>query len=296
MTKALLRSMLFVPGDSDRKLAKGLGVGADALILDLEDSVAPERKPLAREAVTAALSGVDRSKGPQMWVRINPLSTALALPDLAAIVRARPDGIILPKAEGAADVARLGHMLDVLEAREGVAPGYVRILPVATETASAPFALGSFASQPLPRLLGLTWGAEDLATAVGAATNLAPEGGWALTFRVVRSLTLLAARAAGVQPIETLHADFRDTEGLRASSVAARREGFSGRLAIHPDQVAPINEAFMPNADDIAFAERVVAAFAANPGAGTVGLDGKMLDIPHLNQARNVLALAALFA
>jgi citrate lyase subunit beta/citryl-CoA lyase len=186
----------------------------------------------------------------------------------------------------------LSHCLDALEVREGIPPGQIRILPVATETAAAPFNLGAFATSGLARLAGLTWGAEDLATAIGASTNVDASGHWALTFRLARSLTLLAARATGVQAIETLFVDFRDTDGLRTACRTAAQEGFTGRLAIHPAQVGPINEAFTPSEADIAYARRVVAAFAAQDGTGTVGLDGKMLDIPHLKQAHYTLKQA----
>lgn len=288
-----LRSFLFIPGDSDRKLAKADDSGADALILDLEDAVAPANKALARDKVEAFLSERPRAgRRGQLWVRINPLDTPLALPDLAAVVRGAPDGLMLPKADGPADVARLSHYLDALEVASGVAPGSISILPVATETAIAPFRLGDYAGAALPRLAGLTWGAEDLAVAVGASTNLAPDGHWALTYRLVRSLTLLAAHASGVQAIETLFVDYRDDARLEASCRAARAEGFTGRIAIHPAQVATINAAFTPSGDEIAFARRVVIAFAEAGDAGTVGLDGRMLDIPHLKQARQVLAQA----
>jgi citrate lyase subunit beta/citryl-CoA lyase len=282
--------MLFVPGDSEKKFAKAHDVGADALILDLEDSVSPAKKPGARETVLAMLAQ-RRTEGPELWVRINPLDTEFVLDDLAAIVKGRPDGIIAPKTNGPDDVRQLGHYLDALEARDGVDPGSIRIIPVATETARAPFTLGDFADAGLTRLLGLTWGAEDISTAIGATTNMAPDGRWALTYRTIRSLCLLAAKAAGVQALETVATDFRDEEALRRSSREAQREGFTGRMAIHPAQVAPINESFTPDTEDVDFARRVVDAFAAQPDAGTVGLDGKMLDIPHLKQAQQVLAL-----
>ncbi len=288
---ANLRSFLFIPGDSEKKLSKADASGADALILDLEDSVAPANKPLARELIPAFLRERPRGKrSSELWVRINPLDTDLALLDLAAVVAAGPDGLMLPKANGPEDVRKLSHFLDALEVQGGVALGSVKILPVATETAVAPFRLGDYATAGLARLLGITWGAEDLSAAVGASTNLDGTGQWALTYRLVRSLTLLAAHAAGVQAIDTLYVDFKDDEGLRASCRAARAEGFTGRIAIHPAQVAGINESFMPSAAEVEHAERVLAAFAAAPGAGTVGLDGKMLDIPHLKQAQNVLA------
>jgi len=289
-----LRSLLFVPGDSERKLAKGDASGADALIIDLEDAVAPENKARARGLTAEYLSARPRgARGPALWVRVNPLDTGLTLQDLAAIVAAGPDGIMAPKVDGPRDVATLSNYLDALEVQSGVEQGSIGILPVATETPQAPFNLGAFGSQRIDRLIGLTWGAEDLSAAIGASTNLDPDGGWALTYRLVRSLTLLAAHAAGVQAIDTLYVDFRDEPGLRESSRRARAEGFTGRVAIHPDQVVPINESFSPSDAEVAHARAVIAAFDAQPGAGTVGLDGKMLDIPHLKQARKTLAAAA---
>jgi citrate lyase subunit beta/citryl-CoA lyase len=289
----MMRSLLFIPGDSERKLGKADDSEADALILDLEDSVAPDNKALARETVRDFLAQRPRQgRRSQLWVRINPLDSELALADLAAVVCAAPDGIMLPKANGPEDVLTLSHYLDALEIQAGIEAGSIRILPVATETAVAPLRLGDYAQADLPRLAGLTWGAEDLSAAVGASTNLDPAGGWALTYRLVRSLTLLAAHAAGVEAIDTLYVDYRDEAGLRESSRAARAEGFSGRLAIHPAQVAGINDSFTPSPEEIDHARRVVAAFAG--GSGTVGLDGKMLDIPHLKQARRVLSQAGL--
>lgn len=289
---SVLRSWLFIPGDSEKKLGKADGTGADALILDLEDSVAAENKASARELVAAFLRERPTSaRSSQLWVRINPLDSGLALGDLTAVVAAAPDGIMLPKCGGPADIRQLSHYLDALEAQAGVAAGSIRIVPVASETAAAPFTLGDYAGARLDRLLGLTWGAEDLSTALGASTNLDPAGGWALTYRLVRSLTLLGAKAAGVQAIDTLYIDFRDEAGLRETSRAARAEGFTGRLAIHPAQVAAINNSFLPSAEEIAHARRVVAAFAAAPGAGTVAIDGRMTDLPHLKQAQAILAL-----
>lgn len=290
-----LRSFLFIPGDSEKKLGKADGTGADALILDLEDSVAPVNKPQARVMVRDFLLARPRGqRTSELWVRINPLDTDLALGDLAAIVAGGPDGIMLPKANGPEDCRTLSHFLDALEAQAGVEAGTIRILPVATETAVAPFRLGDYATAGIARLAGITWGAEDLSAAIGASTNLDDTGAWALTYRMVRSLTLLAAHAAGVAAIDTLFVDFKDDDGLRASCRAARGEGFSGRIAIHPAQVAGINESFTPSEAEIAHARRVLAAFAAAEGTGTVGLDGKMLDIPHLKQARGVLAQAGL--
>jgi citrate lyase subunit beta/citryl-CoA lyase len=288
-----IRSFLFVPGDSERKLAKGQASKADALILDLEDAVAPARKPLARGMVADYLAQAS-SRSPELWVRINPLDEG-GLDDLAAVVRAAPDGIVVPKTDGPADVLRLSHTLDALERRDAVATP-IRILPVATETARAPFRLGDYAGTPLPRLYGLTWGAEDLSSAIGASTNKDAAGEWAFTYRMVRSACLLAAKAAGVAAVETLFADFRDQDGLHASCIAAAQEGFTGRIAIHPGQVAVINAAFMPSGAAVAHAQRVIAAFDANPDAGAVGLDGMMLDRPHLSQAQHVLRLHAAYA
>jgi citrate lyase subunit beta / citryl-CoA lyase len=295
MMSAPPRSWLFVPGDSERKLAKGGESGADALILDLEDSVAAERKPLARDMVAAYLRAqAGPRRRPLLWVRINPLDAG-GLADTAAVARASPDGLVVPKVEGPADLLRLSHWLDALEARDGLPAGAIRLFAVATETPAAVLRLPEYATVPVPRLAGLTWGAEDLPAAIGASGNRDAEGRYALTYRHARSACLLAAVAAGVQPVDTLEADFRDEAGLRASCAAARREGFTGKIAIHPAQVAPINEGFRPTEEEVEFARRVVAAFAANPGIGTIGMEGKMLDRPHLRQAERVLAADAAF-
>ena len=283
-----LRSLLFVPGDSERKFDKAGACGADALILDLEDAVSPSRKAEARALVAELLQRPD-PRAWSFWVRVNALDTGMTAEDLAAVVRPGLDGLLLPKANGAADVAALARQLDELEAGAGMAAGGTRILVVATETPAAMFNLGSYAPAH-PRLAGLTWGAEDLSAAVGATTNRGPDGGWSHPYQLARSLCLFAAAAAEVAPIETLYADFRDTEGLAASCRAARRDGFTGRIAIHPDQVGPINACFSPSSEDVAHARRVVEAFAAQPDAGTIGIDGKMYDIPHLKAALRVLA------
>ena len=288
-----LRSLLFVPGDSDKKLAKVPSCGADAVILDLEDAVAPANKAAARDRVADFLRAFDRAAAgaPELWVRINPLDSGLAESDLAAIVPAAPHGIVQPKPDGPADVAKVSSLLDHMELAHGLQPGSIGIIPVASETAIAPFRLGDYASAGLTRLRAITWGAEDLSAALGATGNRGPDGEWLFTYRLVRSLTLMAAHAAGVPAIETLHADFKDEAGLLASSRQARAEGFSGRLAIHPAQVGPINAGFTPSEEEVAFAHRVVAAFEAEPDAGTVGIDGKMYDIPHLKAARRTLGL-----
>lgn len=296
MSARPLRSLLFIPGDSEKKIAKAADCGADAVIFDLEDAVAPANKAAARALVAATLAATPRAERRlQYWVRVNPLDSGMTADDLAAIVGGDPDGIVQPKTDGPDDVRTLSHYLDALEAVHDLPRGRIGIIPVATETAVAPFRIGEFATARLDRLVGLTWGAEDLATAIGASGNRDGDGEWHFTFRMARSLCLLAAHAAGVQAIDTLHADFRDEEGLTAHSAQSRREGFSGRLAIHPAQVAPINAAYCPPADEIAHARRVLGAFAALGGAGTVGLDGKMLDIPHKRQAERILAAAAAF-
>ena len=286
-----LRSMLFVPGDAERKLAKGRASPADALILDLEDAVAQERLPLARAMVRDFLLAHPERSAQQLWVRINPLGTALALADLAAVVPGAPDGIVLPKPDGGEEIIRLGHYLDALETSLGLPLGRIRIVPVATETARALFRLDTYGTCG-PRLAGMTWGAEDLAAALGASSNRTETGVYDDAFRLARTLCLAAAVAAGVEPLDTVFTDFRDPAGLAREARAARRSGFTGKLAIHPDQVPVINDAFTPSAAEIEHAEQVVAAFAAALGAGVVGLAGKMLDMPHLKQAQRLLALA----
>jgi len=286
-----LRSMLFVPADSERKLVKGEASAADALILDLEDSVAESRKPLAREMAARFITERAAHIGPRLYVRINPLDTPFAMADLAAAVVQGLAGIMLPKIRGAADIAHLSYCLDALEVRAGMAPGQVRIVPVATETAEAMLAMHSFVGASLPRLAAVTWGAEDLSTAIGAVSNRDEGGGYSPLYELAASLCLAAAAAAGVPPIDTIHADFKDAAGLAAACRASRRRGFRGRMAIHPDQVATINEAYSPSAAELAHARRIVEAFAAQPDAGTLNLDGVMIDKPHLTQARRTLGL-----
>jgi citrate lyase subunit beta/citryl-CoA lyase len=289
--ETILRSMLFVPGDSEKKLAKAQASAASALILDLEDSVAPDRNPVARGMVREYLRGRPDRGAQQLWVRINPLSTPLALPDLIAVMSGAPDGILLPKVGSANDVVLLDHYLTALEAREGVAPGRVRIVPVATETPSAVFELKSY-SGASARLIGLTWGAEDLSSAVGASTNRIDSGEYEFTYQLVRSLCLLGAHAAGLQAIDTITADFRDTERIQREIRASRRAGFTGKIAIHPDQVDHINSGYSPDENELAHARAVVEAFERAPGAGTAQLDGRMIDRPHLTQALRILAVS----
>lgn len=285
-----LRSMLFVPADSERKFAKAQSSGADALILDLEDAVAPPRKPVARAMVQEMLgAGTDRRWS--FWVRVNALDTGLTLEDLAAVVRPGLDGIMVPKSNGATDIIRIGHYLDALEARAGMTRGSVKIVVVATETPTAMFNLGSYAPAH-ERLAGLTWGAEDLGAVVGSSINKQTDGDWTQPYRVVRSLCLFAAAAAEVAKIDTLYADFRDPAGLEESCLASQRDGFTGRIAIHPDQVETINRCFSPSPEDLAQAKRIIAAFEADPGIGTIGIDGKMYDIPHLKLARRIVLAA----
>jgi citrate lyase subunit beta / citryl-CoA lyase len=286
-----LRSLLFVPADSERKLAKGLTSPADVLLLDLEDAVAMARKAGARgsaaEFITAHAARIEA----RLFVRINPLDSGLAMQDLASVVVPGLAGIMLPKTNSAADVLHLGHCLDALEARAGIAAGSIAILPVATETAQAMLNMQSF-NAPLPRLAAVTWGAEDLSAAIGAVANRDEDGSYSPLYTLAGSLCLCAAAAAGVPPIETIHADFRDSAGLAATSRASRRRGFRGRMAIHPDQVAIINEAYTPSAAELAHAQRIVDAFAANPDAGALNLDGAMIDKPHLTQALRTLGQA----
>ncbi|WP_238366925.1 HpcH/HpaI aldolase/citrate lyase family protein [Mesobacterium pallidum] len=284
-----LTSLLFVPADSEKKFEKAKGIGADGLILDLEDSVAPPSKVAARTGLSGWIDAANAPRDWGFWVRVNPLDTGMTADDLAAVVRPGLDGIVLPKANGGQDVATLSDMIDPLEAAAGMDPGTVKTIVVATETAAAMFNLGSYAPAH-PRLAALTWGAEDLGAVVGATANKGPDGDWTQPYQLARSLCLFAAANAGVPALDTLYADFRDDAGLRAACRISRRDGFLGRLAIHPAQVAGINAAFAPSDDDVALARRIVAAFEENPDLGTIGIDGKMYDIPHLKTARRTLA------
>lgn len=274
-----LRSLLFVPGDRPDRMEKALGAGADVLILDLEDSVAPTAKADARRVVADFLNANSQAR---IWVRVNPLDSAEQEKDLAAILSAHPDGIVLPKAEGGASVDELARRLT----ERGNATA--QILAIATETPAAIFALGSYGGAR--RLAGLTWGAEDLPAAVGAATSREADGRFTPPYELARSLCLFGAAAAGVMPIETVYPAFRDLDGLALYAARARRDGFTGMMAIHPDQVSVINAAFTPSAAEIAHAQKVVAAFEASPGAGALALEGRMIDRPHLLQAQRILA------
>lgn len=278
-----LRSLLFVPGDGSERMEKAVHLGADALILDLEDSVGTECKSLARDAVRAFLEVSPRPI--PLFVRINPLDSAFVEADLDAVIDAAPDGLVLPKAEGAASVSVL---LGKLAARARHA---MPILPIATETPAAIFELGSY-GQVADQLCGLTWGAEDLPAAIGAATSREPDGRFTAPYELARSLTLFAAHAAGVAAIETVYPAIRDPDGLPSYAARSARDGFTGMMAIHPSQVSVINQAFAPSPEAIASARAIVDAFEAAPGAGALQFDGKMVDAPHLKQARRLLARA----
>ncbi len=280
------RSFLFVPADSERKLQKAGGVGADALILDLEDSVAAGARPEARVLAREYLAGKDN-----VWVRINPIDTGDAQADLDGVMPSAPTGIMLPKPTSAAAAIELADRLSVLEAKHGIDAGSTRILPLCTETPEALFTLNSYIGAT-DRLMGLTWGAEDLSAAVGAATNRDENGNWLPTYEMARSFCLLAAAAAEVAAIDTVFTDFKNADGLRRYASNARRDGFSGMLAIHPAQVETINAAFVPTAEELERATRIVELFETNPGEGAIGLDGEMIDRPHLLQARRLLDMA----
>jgi citrate lyase subunit beta/citryl-CoA lyase len=285
----LMRSLLFVPGDSPKKLEKGMNSGADVLLIDLEDSVALDAKDEARRITAAFLSerGKDADR-PRLFVRVNGLTTGLIDTDLDGVMRSAPDGIVLPKSVGGADVAHLGAKLAVREAEFGLGDGATRILAIATENAAGVFALGTFAGAS-HRLMGLTWGGEDLSADLGAETNRGEDGAYTDPYRLARSLTLLGAAAAGVDAVDSVFTNFRDMAGLEAECRTARRDGFVAKMAIHPAQVPVINEAFTPSPEAIGRARAVIEAFKANPGAGVVGVDGEMLDRPHLLRAERLL-------
>ncbi|WP_408586450.1 HpcH/HpaI aldolase/citrate lyase family protein [Novosphingobium sp.] len=286
------RSWLFVPGDSEKKLGKGPETGAHALIVDLEDAVAPSAKAEARRVTRGWLDAHRKQvtlRKQVHWVRINAVDTGLWRDDLAAVMPGAPEGIMLPKAEGPDQVRMIAAEIYELEQKNGIPNGQTKILPLVSETPRAALTIGAYADAPMPRLAGLTWGAEDLGAAIGAGRKRDENGLWTDAFRFVRAQTLLAAHAAGVWAIDTLHADFRDEEGLRRVALAARGDGFAGMLAIHPAQVPVINAAFAPSEAELAEAQAIVAAFAANPGAGTLQLDGRMIDQPHLKQAKALL-------
>ena len=283
------RSWLFVPGDSEKKMTKAMDSAADIVLLDLEDAVAPESKPAARVSVHDFLAANPAQRA-RLWVRINPFDGPHTLADLAAIVPARPGGVMLPKVYGRAEVEKLDHCLSALEVANGIAEGSTPVIVLVTETAEAMFRTGDY--KGAPRVVALTWGAEDLADALGAAGNRTEDGSYGFTYELARSLTLLGAAAAGVTAIDTISADFRDLETLRLRAEKTRREGFRGMLAIHPAQVDVINAAFTPTEAEIAEAQEIVDIFAANPGVGAIGWKGGMLDRPYLSRAQQLLKLA----
>jgi len=290
-----MRSWLFVPGDSEKKLDKVDATGADVVILDLEDSVTPDNKAKAREMAGAWL-GAHRKKVAGettmgRWVRINALDSRQWRDDLVAVLPGGPDGIMLPKSAGPESVQQLGAELYELEQRAGLAAGSVKILPLVSETPGAAISIPAYAAASLPRLAGLTWGAEDLSAAIGATRKRDADGRWTDAFRFARTQTLLTAHARGVPAIDTLHADFADSEGLRRVAEEARADGFAGMLAIHPAQIPVINAAFTPSEDELAEAQAIVDAFKASPDAGALQIDRRMIDRPHYKLALRVLGL-----
>jgi len=287
-----MRSLLFVPADSAKKLDRAMTSGADAIIVDLEDSIAPDGKAAARQSAAAFVKAAIASRPrPYVMVRVNGLQSGLTDADLDAVAPARPDAIMLPKAEGGASVIHADAKLAVREATSGLPDGHIKILPIATETAAALFVAGTFAGAS-PRLIGLTWGAEDLSAELGAQANRDAQGRFLDPYRLARALCLAGAGAAGVRAIDTVYVDFRNGDGLRRECDEACRDGFTGKMAIHPAQVPIINEVFTPSAAALARAQAIVDAFAKNPDAGVVGIGGVMYDRPHLIRAKQLLAHA----
>lgn len=289
----IIRSWLFVPGDSERKMEKARSNPADALIVDLEDSVSNDRQSIARDMSCAYLTDRSDRSRQQLWVRINPLDTDLSLPDLAAIMPGKPDGICLPKVYSAKEINTLCNYLSALEAREGIERGATKILCVATETAASLLTFHTYFEGVSKRLTAMTWGGEDLSAALGASDNRNPvSGDYDDPYLLARSFTLAASRAIDVQPVGVVYPNFRDNEGFEREALRDRKSGFIGKIAIHPAQCEIANRAFTPSIEEVAYAKRVIEVFDANPGVGTIGLDGMMLDMPHLKQARNTVALA----
>ncbi|MDB5509180.1 MAG: hpcH/HpaI aldolase/citrate lyase family protein [Hyphomicrobiales bacterium] len=288
-----MRSLLFVPADAPRRLARAAQSGADALVVDLEDSVTLPHKEQARAAAAEFLRDLSARDGaPLVFVRINGLESGLADADLDAVMPARPHGIMLPKSRSGMDVQHLAAKLAVQEAENDLPDGSTRILPIVTESGAAIFGLSTYA-RASHRLTALAWGAEDLSADIGAEDNRDERGEWSPPFALVRHLTLFAAAAAGVPAIDTVFADFGDLDGLRHECSRARADGFAAKLAIHPDQVALINTLFTPSGEILARAEAIVAAFSARPDAGAVSIDGRMFDRPHLARAQRIIARAA---
>jgi citrate lyase subunit beta / citryl-CoA lyase len=285
-----MRSLLFVPGDRPERFAKALASGADAVICDLEDAVTPATRPQARLNVADLLRSAERTV--PVWVRINPVQTNDALADLAAVAATRPDGIVLPKARDGADLQRLDHWLEALETQHGHPRGTIKVIALITETAQAVLNGATFAAPPA-RVIGFTWGAEDLAAEVGASANRTTDGEFEFTFRLARASCLLLAAAAGIAAYDTTDIEFRDVAAVERRAQAARRDGFVGKLAIHPAQLAPIHAAFTPTVDEVAWARRVIELMSADGGRGAVALDGRMIDRPHVKQAERILAALA---
>ena len=289
----IIRSWLFVPGDSERKLVKARENKADALILDLEDAVADNRQEIARKLTHDYLCQHQDRSQQQLWVRINPLDHDFALPDLTSVMPGAPDGIVLPKAQSCEDINRLADFLSALETREGLKVGSTGIMSIATETAASLLNFHTYLQGSSERLTAMTWGAEDLAASLGASDNRNPATGeYDYPYLQARAMCLATARAVEAQPVSSVFVNFRDLDGLKAECERDLRSGWIGKMAIHPAQTEVINEAFTPTADEIDHARKVVEVFEQNPGLGTIGLDGKMLDMPHLKQARSLLALA----
>jgi citrate lyase subunit beta/citryl-CoA lyase len=286
-----MRSLLFVPGDSDRKLAKGAASGADVLLIDLEDSVAAANKPAARAMARDFIKALPRGGAPKLYVRVNDLSTGLAEDDLAAVIGARPDGVMLPKCNSGADLSQLSAMLRVHEAEGGLDDGATKIIAIMTETAAGVLSASTY-RDPNPRLAGLTWGAEDLSASVGAVSARDENGRYTDVFRLARAVTILAASAAEVAAVDTVFVNFRDADGLRRECLEAARDGFTAKMAIHPDQVPVINEAFTPSAEAVTHAKAIIQAFADAGNPGVVGIGGQMYDRPHLRRAERLLARA----
>ena len=288
----MIRSYLFVPGDSERKLAKGLTNPADALIIDLEDAVAPSNKDAGRQ-MTAQFLRDQSTARTKLWVRVNAFVTGLTERDLADIVPNQPAGIVLPKCDGIEDVERVDALISALESKHGLAARSIKLMGIVTETASSVLNLPSL-RKGHPRLASMMWGGEDLATDLGASGNREPAGAFMEPFRIARSLCLLAAKAAGADAIDTVYTDIRNLEGFEQETIAGRAMGFDARAAIHPDQVAVINKVYTPSETEVAWARRIIEAFAAAPGAGVVRMDDKMIDQPHLKHARRILGLPGL--
>ncbi len=281
----MIRSMLFVPCDSERKLEKSLKLNADAIVLDLEDSVLPDRKPMARQMMAGYLAKAQNRE--RIWVRVNDITSGEILKDLAAVVPANPTGIVLPKIRGPEDLETVITYLDALEVASGIEPDSIKISVLVTETPACILRLGELVRVPRRRVQAVMWGGEDLSSALGAGDPRAVDGSWRATYQYARSQAILCAHAMGVEAIDTVYVDFENPEGLRLACQESRYDGFTGRVAIHPSQIDIINDAFTPTSAEIAMAERIIDAFTS--GAGAVSIDGKMYDIPHLNAARRLL-------